>query len=47
LFETQESDGVKYVNICITKRLYEELSQMEDFAGYVVKALEGGGVYNL
>lgn len=47
LFETQEFDGIKYVNICITKRLYEELSQREDFANYVFKAVEGGGVYNL
>ena len=47
MFETQEFDGVKYVNICITKRLYEELSQREDFADHVFKAVEGGGVYNL
>ena len=46
-FGTWEYNGVKYIGICITKRLYEELSQREDFAGHVSKALEDGNVYVL
>ena len=36
-FVTREDNGVKYICINITKRLYEELSQREDFAGRASK----------
>jgi hypothetical protein len=46
-FVTGEIDGIKYVNVNITKRLAQELSQRKDFADYVGEAIEGGNAYVL
>ncbi|MGP1484704.1 MAG: hypothetical protein ACTTJC_01180 [Campylobacter sp.] len=46
-FVIQKEDGVKYVNVNITKRLAQELSQREDFAYYVGEAIESGNAYVL